>query len=145
VDVDTYVEQWQNLIDLLGCQDFLYVADSKLTTKENMTQIHNGNGSFFAPVPMYESYKKILHDALDNHKGEEIILYKDQFNRGFETPIKIEYKEKTYTFRMIILYDQNVAARKRNSLHGRVAKTKSVFEEVQGKLNKYKCQDIRSH
>jgi transposase len=63
-DVDTYVKQWQNLIDLLGYQDFLYVADSKLTTKENITQIHNENGSFLAPVPMHESYKKVLHDAL---------------------------------------------------------------------------------
>ncbi|MDD2390425.1 MAG: IS1634 family transposase [Desulfobacterales bacterium] len=29
-DVTTCVEQWENLIDLLGLQDFLYVADSKL-------------------------------------------------------------------------------------------------------------------
>lgn len=50
-DVDTYVEQWQNLIDLLGYQDFLYVADSKLITKENMTQIHNDDGFFIAPAP----------------------------------------------------------------------------------------------
>jgi transposase len=139
-DVDTYVKQWQNLIDLLGYKDFLYVADSKLTTKVNMTQIHNENGLFLAPVPMYESYKKVLHDALENHNREELIRYKNQFNRGFETPIEIEYEEKTYTFRMIILYDQKVASRKRNSLHGRVAKTKSAFEELQGKLNKYKLK-----
>jgi transposase len=29
-DVNTYVEQWTHLIDLLGRRDFLYVADSKL-------------------------------------------------------------------------------------------------------------------
>ena len=139
-DVETYVEQWQNLIDLLGYQDFLYVADSKLTAKENLTQIHNGGGYFLAPIPMYESYKEALHEALDNHDSEELICYKDKFNRGFETPIEIEYEEKTYTFRMIILYDHNVAARKRNSLHERVSKTKSMFEELQGKLNKYKLK-----
>lgn len=136
-DVDTYVEQWQNLIDLLGHQDFLYVADSKLITKENMAQIHNDDGFFIAPAPMYESYKKVLHNALENHNEENFIRYKDQFNRGFETPIEIEYEAKTYTFRMIILYDQKVAARKRNALNARVAKTQSLFEELQGKLNKY--------
>jgi transposase len=136
-DVDTYVEQWQNLIDLLGHQDFLYVADSKLITKENMAQIHNDDGFFIAPAPMYESYKKVLHNALENNNEENLIRYKNQFNRGFETPIKIEYEAKTYKFRMIILYDQKVAARKRNALNARVAKTQSLFEELQGKLNKY--------
>ena len=28
-DVDTYVEQWQSLIDLLHDSEFLFVADSK--------------------------------------------------------------------------------------------------------------------
>jgi len=53
---------------------------------------------------MYKSYKTVLHDTLDNHDREELIAYKDQFNRGFETPIQIVHKEKTYTFRMIILW-----------------------------------------
>jgi transposase len=139
-DVDTYVEQWQNLIDLLGYQDFLYVADSKLITKENMSQIHNNGGFFIAPAPMYESYKKVLHYALENHDKETLISYKNQFNRGFEIPIEIEYEDETYTFRMIVLYDQKVAARKRNTLHARIAKTQSLFEELQGKLNKYKLK-----
>ncbi len=139
-DVDTYVEQWQNLIDLLGYQDFLYVADSKLITKENMAEIHSNDGYFIAPAPMYESYKKVLHNALGNHDKENLIYYKDQFNRGFETPIEIECETETYTFRMIILYDQKVAARKRKALLDRIAKTQSIFEELQGKLNKYKLK-----
>lgn len=136
-DVDTYVEQWQNLIDLLGYQDFLYVADSKLITKENMAEIHSNDGFFIAPAPMYESYKTVLHNALENHDKENLIYYKDQFNRGFETPIGIDCETETYTFRMIILYDQKVAARKRKALLARIAKTQSIFEELQGKLNKY--------
>lgn len=139
-DVDTYVEQWKNLIDLLGRQNFLYVADSKLITKENMTAIHNDNGFFIAPAPMYKSYKKVLYDALDHHDDEILIRYKNQFNRGFETPITIEHEEKTYSFRMIILYDQKVAARKRKSLNNRVSNTQSTFEEIRKKLNKYKLK-----
>jgi len=139
-DVDTYVQQWENLIDLLGDQEFLYVADSKLITKENMAEIHDGDGFFIAPAPMYQSYKKVLYDALENHDREELIAYKDQFNRGFETPIEIEHDEKTYNFRMIILYDQKVAARKRNTRHNRIVKTLLMFEEVEGKLNKYRLK-----
>jgi len=139
-DVDTYVEQWQNLIDLLGYEDFLYVADSKLITKENMTEIHNNGGYFIAPAPMYKSYKNVLENSLENHEKESLISYKDQFNRGFETPIEIEHEGERYTFRMIILYDQNVADRKRKALHARILKTKSAFQELQGKLNKYKLK-----
>ncbi len=139
-DVDTYVEQWHNLIDLLGRQDFLYVADSKLITKENRAEIHNNDGFFIAPAPMYESYKTVLHKALENNDQESLIFYKNQFNRGFETPIEIEHDTENYTFRMIILYDQKVAARKRNSLRARVAKTQSTIKELQGKLNKYKLK-----
>jgi len=136
-DVDTYVQQWKNLIDLLGDQNFLYVADSKLITKENMVEIHNGEGFFIAPAPMYKTYKKVLHDALESHDREELIRYKNQYNRGFETPIEIEHNEEIFTFRMIILYDQKVAARKRNTLHNRLAKALSTFQKVEGKLNRY--------
>ena len=48
-DVETYVEQWQHLIDLLGRQDFLYVADSKLLSKENMAFIDDHDGFFPGP------------------------------------------------------------------------------------------------
>lgn len=41
---------------------------------------------------------------------------------------------------MIILYDQKVTARKRDTLHNRVAKTLLMFEEVEGKLNKYRLK-----
>ncbi len=56
-DVTTYVEQWQRLIDLIGRRDFLYVADSKLITHQTMAHIHDNDGYFVAPAPMYESYK----------------------------------------------------------------------------------------
>ena len=38
-DVNTYVEQWTHLVDLLDRFDFLYVADSKLITKEAVNRI----------------------------------------------------------------------------------------------------------
>jgi transposase len=139
-DVDTYVKQWQHLIDLLGRQDFLYVADSKLATKDNMAHIHDNEGFFIAPAPMYESYKTVFHEALDRHGHEMLIPYKDQINRGFETPFHFVHEEKEYTFRMIILYDQGLFARKRRTLKNRVVKTKTELAKLSGKLNKYKLK-----
>lgn len=59
-DVDTYVEQWHNLIDLLDDRDFLYVGDSKLVTKENLTHIHDNDGFFAAPVPCTNHTKRFF-------------------------------------------------------------------------------------
>jgi transposase len=142
-DVDTYVEQWENLIDLLGKQEFLYVADSKLITIANMTHIHNNEGFFIAPAPMYETYKTAFHEALDAHDREELLPYKKQINRGFEVPLTIineEEDNKEYEFRMIILYDQGLSVRKRKTLQSRVDRTTSSFAELATKLNKYKLK-----
>ncbi len=139
-DVDTYVEQWHNLIDLLGRRDFIYVADSKLATHENMAHIHDNDGFFLAPAPMYESYKTVFEKAISEHAREILIPYKGKFNRSFEVPITFSHEDKDYTFRMIILFDHGVAARKRHTLENRVKKTYAAFDKLSGNLNKYKLK-----
>lgn len=143
-DVNTYVEQWTHLVDLLDQRDFLYVADSKLITKENMAHIHDHEGYFIAPAPMYETYKKAFLKALQSHDQELLIPYKDQVNRGFEIPVSFSYKDKVYPIRMIILYDQGVASRKRHALHSRIEKTRQAFAELMPKLNAYHLKSKES-
>jgi transposase len=139
-DVTTYVEQWQRLIDLLGRRDFLYVADSKLITHQTMAHIHDNDGFFVAPAPMYESYKKVFEDALDCHDRQWLIAYKEKFNRGFEVPMAFEYEDKNYRLRMIILFDHGLCARKQKNLRNRINKTQTAFEQISGKLNRYKLK-----
>ncbi len=139
-DVDTYVEQWKNLIDLSGVKNFLYAADSKLITHKNMAYIHDNDGFFIAPVPMYESYKTAFLQAVENHDLEVLLPYKDQINRGFEVPLSIRHEQSDYRFRMIILFDHALFVRKRRSLENRIEKTKNAFRELERKLNKYKLK-----
>lgn len=139
-DVDTYVKQWENLIDLLGIRDFLYVADSKLITHENMAFIDDEDGFFIAPVPMYESYKTAFHQALEDHDQEILLPYKKKINRGFEVPLSIHHEESDYKFRMIILFDHGLFVRKRQTLENRIEKTKTALDELEKKLNKCKLK-----
>ena len=139
-DVTTYVEQWQRLIDLIGRRDFLYVADSKLITHQTMAHIHDNHGFFVAPAPMYESYKKVFEDALDNHDRQWLIEYKQRFNRGFEVPMDFKYEDKDYRLRMIILFDHGLLARKQKTLQNRIDKTQKAFEQISTKLNRYKLK-----
>jgi transposase len=139
-DSTTYVEQWQRLIDLIGRRDFLYVADSKLICHQTMAHIHDNDGFFVAPAPMYESYKKVFEDALDNHDRQWLIEYKGRFNRGFEVPMDFKYEDKDYRLRMIILFDHGLFARKQKTLQNRIGKTQKAFEQISAKLNRYKLK-----
>lgn len=140
-DVDTYVQQWHNLIDLLGKRDFLFVGDCKVATRENMAQIHDHEGFFISPLPMYASYEKAFTDALDEHDREVLIAYKDRINRGFEVPLVINYEDKDYPFRMVILFDHGLFHRKKIALDQRIEKTQGAFDELSSKLNTYQLKE----
>jgi transposase len=139
-DVETYVEQWQHLIDLLGRRDFLYVADSKLLSKENMAYIHDHEGFFLAPAPMYASYRAVFETALATHTEEVLLPYKEGFNRGFEVPLTIPYNGQDYTFRMLIVYDGRLFARRQQSVNRRIDQTKAAFTALSPKLNRYRLK-----
>jgi transposase len=139
-DVTIYVEQWLHLVDLLEDREFLYVGDSKLASRENLAYINDHDGFFIAPLPMYESYKAALYEAIDHHDLEILLAHKGHFNRGFERPLPVEHEGKSYTFRMIVLYDQALFARKRKTLENRVEKTKAAFEELKSRINKYRLK-----
>ena len=50
-DDQTHIATWDGLVALVGRADFLYVADSKLATRENMTHIHSHGGRFVSVLP----------------------------------------------------------------------------------------------
>jgi transposase len=89
---------------------------------------------------MYESYKKVFEDALDSHDRQWLIAYKQRFNRGFEVPMDFKYENKDYRLRMIILFDHGLFARKQKTIQTRIQKTQTAFEQVAGKLNRYKLK-----
>ena len=51
VDDQTHQETWELLCELAGRRDFLYVADSKLATAENMAYLHQRGGRFLPVLP----------------------------------------------------------------------------------------------
>ncbi|MCA1698544.1 MAG: IS1634 family transposase [Actinobacteria bacterium] len=50
-DDQTHIQTWDGLVALVGRPDFLYVADSKLATREQMTHIHSRGGRFVSILP----------------------------------------------------------------------------------------------
>ena len=50
-DSTTHIETWNALRALAGRADFLYVADSKLCSRDNMDHIHRAGGRFVTVMP----------------------------------------------------------------------------------------------
>jgi len=50
-DSTSHIESWNTLRSIAGRADFLYVADSKLCSRENMAHIHAAGGRFVTVLP----------------------------------------------------------------------------------------------
>ena len=50
-DSTTHVETWDTLVSMLGTNQFTYVADSKLATRDNMDHIARNGGRFLTILP----------------------------------------------------------------------------------------------
>jgi len=50
-DDQTHIATWDGLVALVGRPGFLYVADSKLATREQMAHIHTRDGRFLSILP----------------------------------------------------------------------------------------------
>ena len=67
-DDQTHVDTWKLLCELAGRKDFLYVADSKLATSDNMTYIAGKGGQFITVLPQTRGEDKTFRKALREGK-----------------------------------------------------------------------------
>jgi transposase len=66
-DSTTHIETWTTLRRLVGGPNFIYVADSKLCTRNNMRFIETQSGSFITVLPRTRSEDRLFKDWLQTH------------------------------------------------------------------------------
>jgi transposase len=96
-DDKTHVNTWSTLCRLVGGADFLYVADSKLCTMDNMQHIAKNNGRFVTVLPKTRREDTWFRDWLQTHDPKWVELLRrensrrksgpDEVFRGFESPL----------------------------------------------------------
>jgi len=76
-DSNTHIETWDLLRQLVGSPQFLYVADCKLCTSENLRYIDQQNGAFITPLPRFRKEDAQFREWLCRHtpQWEEIVRY----------------------------------------------------------------------
>ncbi|MEW6747996.1 MAG: IS1634 family transposase, partial [Planctomycetota bacterium] len=66
-DSETHIETWEALRAVAGRPDFLYVADSKLCTRENMDYIDRRRGRFLTVLPRTRLEDAEFRKAIQTH------------------------------------------------------------------------------
>lgn len=66
-DDPTHVPTWDGLVALLGRTDFLYVADSKLCSRQAMGHIASGGGRFVTVLPRSRGEDRWFRDWIQTH------------------------------------------------------------------------------
>ena len=96
-DDTTHIGTWEILRHLTGRSDFLYVADSKLCTRENMRHIDFHKGRFVTVLPRTRGEVSWFADWMQKHPPAWVELHRqpnsrlrdgpDEVYRGFESPL----------------------------------------------------------
>jgi transposase len=81
-DDRTHIPTWNLLCELIGSPDFLYVADCKLASIENLQHIHSHGGSFVTVLPrgrkQDRQFRQRLQEAPENVPWETCLEKKDE-------------------------------------------------------------------
>ncbi len=64
VDDQTHRATWDLLCTLAAHRDFLYVADCKLATAENMAHVHQHGGRFLTLIPRTRNEDRVFRESL---------------------------------------------------------------------------------
>jgi transposase len=128
---------WELLCQLTGCRDFLYVADCKLATAENMAHLHQHGGRFLTVLPRTrgedtafrktvsegKTHWRAIHDKVDD-EGDLV----DRF--GVHEPEATSAEG----YRLIWYHSARKAELDALARHKRVERTLAALAELQAKL-----------
>jgi len=69
-DDRTHIDTWNGLVALTGRTDFLYVADCKLASRDNMAHIDRHGGRFVSVLPASRKEDKAFRDWIVDHEPD---------------------------------------------------------------------------
>jgi transposase len=138
VDDKTHIATWDLLCRLVGRPDFLYVADCKLASTENMAYVHQHQGRFLTVLPRTRSEDRVFRDLLEsgqvqwrhlhdkrNDKGEIV----DQYSVSEPATLSAE------GYRLVWYHSTRKAEQDAQARHQQVERALSELAELRQKLS----------
>lgn len=139
-DDTTHIPNWNGLRALLGKEDFIYIADCKLCSEENLIYIARNDGFFITIIPKNRKEVKQFYKFMETNDIK--------WNDGFEIASSRK-KEKIVTyrtyeaektdngFRIIWVHSSSKEEDEKKSRLRRIEKACQALEELSPKLNAY--------
>lgn len=93
-DSQTHIETWESLRALSGRADFLYVADSKLCSRDNMDHIHRAGGRFVTVMPRSRLEDTEFREWIQTHTPPWALLWDRPNPRARDGP-----RDRWYLYR----------------------------------------------
>ena len=139
-DSTTHIETWEVLRRLVGSAQFLYVADCKLCTRENLHHIDKAHGQFITVLPRSRKEDSLFKEWLLNHTPdwEEIVQYphprrKDgppDIIRAVESPIP-----DVDSYRLIWYHSSHKRERDAQNRQDRIVRAYKELDRLKAKLD----------
>jgi len=140
-DDKTHIETWNSLLKITGYPDFLYVADSKLCTDEQLSYIVDNGGRVVTIIPEtwneVESFKEKLRTT---KKAKDIIWRRrkpgsDDKNEYFSA-FRGDYFTTKRGYKIHWIYSSEKRKRDREKREKHLKKVEQCLAELNGKINK---------
>jgi len=140
-DVSTHIPNWDSLREFLTNEDFIYIADSKLCSVDNMEHIDKNGGKFITIIPKNRKEVSEFHERL--RQGEKIewqSAYSTKHSRKkgqliiYQT-YAVERSREGY--HIIWVHSSSKEKQDRSNRERRISKAEENLKELSTELNKY--------
>ena len=142
-DDTTHVPNWNAIREFLGKDDFIYVADCKLCSQQNLDHIHDHDGIFITIVPKNRKEVKRFYEFLKTNPIEWQYAYETPNSRKkSETVIYQTYEgEPTENgYRIIWVHSSAKEQQDKKRRENKLAKVESQLTELSPRLNQYQLK-----
>jgi transposase len=128
---------WELLCQLTGRRDFLYVADCKLATAENMAHLHQHGGRFLSILPRTRGEDAAFRLAVREGRARWRVIH-EKFDDDGDLVDRFRIHEPEATsvegYRLIWYHSMCKAERDAQARHKRVERALTALAELQAKL-----------
>ena len=144
-DSTTHRQTWDDLRMLVGRPDFIYVADCKLCTRENLNYIDKNHGSFITIMPQSRKEDGLFKKWLEVHDPTWVpVTQLPNLRRRSGPPDIIVATESPIPesdgFRLIWFLSSHKRERDANQREDILAKAISQFEALRSRLEGPRCR-----
>ena len=139
-DVTTHQPNWEHLRELLGKESFIYVADSKLCSYDNLRTIAENGGQFITVIP--RNFREVKGYLKRVQEGEEIewhheYIVPDSRKKGSTNTYRIHAGEQMDDYRILWVHSEAKERLERTARENRIAKAEKALKEISPGLNRY--------